>query len=172
MYVRAPTAFSVVPADITVTGGVGTCGADYGSILRSSPLALDRYAFRTPSLCNVALEAAFMHDGAFTTLAGALRHHLDVVTSLRSYDPAAQALPADLSGSIGPTAPLLAALDPLLRDADSAHAGRTRRSCRFRAQRTPRPGAASDKLHKLVPDVVPSGNRTLSFEFADKDRRP
>jgi cytochrome c peroxidase len=42
----------------------------------------DRYRFRTPSLRNVAVEAAFMHDGAFTTLAEAIRHHLDAAASL------------------------------------------------------------------------------------------
>src|SRR5207253_7543538 len=58
----------------------------------------DRYAFRTPSLRNVALEPAFMHDGAFTSLAAAIRFHLNVVAGLRTYDPARQGLPADLSG--------------------------------------------------------------------------
>src|SRR5204863_3452916 len=75
----------------------------------------DRYAFRTPSLRNVALEAAFMHDGPFTSLRSAIRHHLDAVTSLRTYDPSAQGLPGDVTGPIGPVEPLLAALDPLLR---------------------------------------------------------
>src|SRR5206468_5319250 len=44
--------------------------------------ASDRYAFRTPSLRNVALNAAFMHDGAFTSLTEAIRHHLNVRASL------------------------------------------------------------------------------------------
>src|SRR5207248_2198063 len=74
----------------------------------------DRYRFRTPSLRNVAVEAAYMHDGAFTTLAAAIRHHLDAVASLQAYDPKAQGLPADLAGPTGPTAPLVAALDPRL----------------------------------------------------------
>ena len=55
----------------------------------------DRYRFRTPSLRNVAVEAAYTHDGAFTTLAAAIRHHLHVVASLQAYDPKAQGLPAD-----------------------------------------------------------------------------
>jgi cytochrome c peroxidase len=46
-------------------------------------LESDRYAFRTPSLRNVAVEAAFMHDGAFTSLRAAVLHHLDVVALLR-----------------------------------------------------------------------------------------
>ena len=74
----------------------------------------DRYAFRTSPLRNVALQAALMHDGAFTSLEAAIRHHLDVVASANSYDPAAQSLPPDRTGSSGPLEPILARLDPLL----------------------------------------------------------
>ncbi len=48
----------------------------------------DRYAFRTPPLRGVALSGPWMHDGAFTTLEGAIRHHLDPVSGLINYDPA------------------------------------------------------------------------------------
>jgi cytochrome c peroxidase len=133
---------------------------------------VDRYAFRTPSLRNVAVEAAFMHDGAFTTLAGAIRHHLDVVASLRSYDPVSQALPADLSGPIGPTAPLLAALDPLLATPIKLTPAEIDDLVAFVSKGLLDPRATPDKLHKLVPDAVPSGNGTLSFEFAGKAERP
>ena len=37
---------------------------------------------------NVALQPAFFHNGAFTTLEDAVTHHLDVFTSMRGYDPA------------------------------------------------------------------------------------
>src|SRR4029453_13393395 len=47
----------------------------------------DRYSFRTAPLRNLALSPAFMHDGAFTTLRAAIRHHLDIVSSARSYNP-------------------------------------------------------------------------------------
>jgi cytochrome c peroxidase len=53
----------------------------------------DRYAFRTPPLRNVALTGPWMHNGAFTTLEGAVRHHLEGAASLLAYDPA-QLLPA------------------------------------------------------------------------------
>lgn len=46
----------------------------------------DRFAFRTPPLRNVALTGPWMHDGAFTTLEAAVRHHLDPVASLQNYD--------------------------------------------------------------------------------------
>ncbi len=47
----------------------------------------DMYAFRTPSLHNVAVSGPYMHDGAFATLEAAVLHHLDPETSLLNYDP-------------------------------------------------------------------------------------
>ncbi|GAB4460319.1 MAG: hypothetical protein Kow0070_16390 [Anaerolineales bacterium] len=47
----------------------------------------DRFAFRTPPLRNVAITGPWMHNGAFTTLEAAVRHHLDPQTSLQNYDP-------------------------------------------------------------------------------------
>ncbi|MCP5071810.1 MAG: hypothetical protein GY947_00760, partial [Rhodobacteraceae bacterium] len=37
----------------------------------------DAYRFRTPSLRNVALTAPYGHNGAYQTLRGIIRHHLD-----------------------------------------------------------------------------------------------
>ena len=48
---------------------------------------LDNYKFRTPLLRNVALTGPWLHSGAYTTLEGVVRHHLDCVGSLSSYDP-------------------------------------------------------------------------------------
>jgi cytochrome c peroxidase len=130
----------------------------------------DRYAFRTPSLRNVAVEAAFMHDGAFTTLAAAIRHHLDAASSLRDYDPASQGLPADLSGPIGPTDPLLAALDPLLATAIELTPTEIDDLVAFVRDGLLDPRAAPARLRKLVPDALPSGNAPLRFQFASGSR--
>ena len=46
----------------------------------------DLFAFRTPPLRNVAITGPWMHNGTYTTLEGALRHHLDPVTALENYD--------------------------------------------------------------------------------------
>jgi hypothetical protein len=43
-----------------------------------------------------------------------LRNHLDVVVSVNSYNPTAAGVAADLRGPIGPMAPVLERLDPLL----------------------------------------------------------
>ena len=45
----------------------------------------DLFAFRTPSLRNVALTGPWGHSGAFTTLEDMVRHHLDPVASLNAF---------------------------------------------------------------------------------------
>ncbi|MBE2200926.1 MAG: cytochrome-c peroxidase [Anaerolinea sp.] len=57
-----------------------------------------RFAFRTPPLRNVAVTAPYMHNGAFSTLATAVVHHLDPTNSLRHYDET-QHLPPYLWGT-------------------------------------------------------------------------
>jgi cytochrome c peroxidase len=130
----------------------------------------DRYKFRTPSLRNVAVEAAYMHDGAFTTLLAAVRHHLNAGASLLAYDPAAQGLPQDLTGPIGPREPLLDALDPRVANPinlTSAELGDLVRFVRD-ALLDPRAGVAN--LRHFVPPTLPSGNAPLTFEFAHTGR--
>ncbi len=53
----------------------------------------DAFAFRTPSLRNVALTAPYGHSGAYPDLESVIRHHLDPVNSLMSYDPSLAILP-------------------------------------------------------------------------------
>jgi cytochrome c peroxidase len=130
----------------------------------------DRYRFRTPSLRNVAVEAAYMHDGAFTTLAAAIRHHLDAIASLQKYDPKAQGLPADLAGPIGPTAPLVAALDPRVATPIQLAPAEFYDLLTFVRDALLDPRATPENLRKLVPTEVPSGRPVLSFEF-DRARR-
>jgi cytochrome c peroxidase len=59
---------------------------DFGRA-RETGDSCDLFAYRTPPLRNVTLTGPWMHDGAYTTLEGAVRHMLDPVGSLRSYDP-------------------------------------------------------------------------------------
>lgn len=130
----------------------------------------DRYAFRTPSLRNVALEPFFMHDGAFRTLAAAIRHHLDVVKSLRTYDPAAQRLPWDLTGPIGPIDPLLARLDPQVAKPTILTADEFRDLVAFVGNGLLDPRATPARLKHLVPRRLPSGRTPLLFEFPARNR--
>ena len=72
-----------------------------------------RYMFRTAPLRNLVVASAYFHNGAFGTIAAAIRHHLNVEASARDYDPRANGLPPDLL--VGPIEPVLAAgIDPLL----------------------------------------------------------
>jgi cytochrome c peroxidase len=125
----------------------------------------DLYAFRTPSLRNVAVEAAYMHDGAFTSLAAAIRHHLNARASLLGYDPTNQRLPSDLTGPTGPRAPLLDALDPLLANPIVLTDSEFDDLVAFVRDALLDPRAAPARLRKLVPAHVPSGDPPLTFEF-------
>lgn len=58
---------------------------DFGRERVTADLA-DRYKFRTSTLRNIALTAPYGHDGAFNTLEGIVRHHLNTVESLYNYD--------------------------------------------------------------------------------------
>lgn len=125
----------------------------------------DRYAFRTPSLRNVALEAAYMHDGAFTSLRAAIHHHLDVAGSVRSYDPFAQGLPTDLRATSAPPATLLEALDPLLRDPVALSPAELDDLVAFVAEGLLDQRARPQRLRSLVPKTLPSGHQPLTFQF-------
>ena len=52
----------------------------------------DRFAFRTPSLRNVELTGPWGHAGVHNTLEDVVRHHLNPVEALHSYDPNSLAL--------------------------------------------------------------------------------
>ncbi|UWR47182.1 cytochrome-c peroxidase [Phaeobacter inhibens] len=67
--------------------------------LRVTGNADDAYRFRTPSLRNVALTAPYGHSGAYATLEAVVRHHLNPLDALMSYDRSQAVLPA-LQGAI------------------------------------------------------------------------
>jgi cytochrome c peroxidase len=154
----------VVPASTNNTFDGPYANEDFGREDATGDPA-DRYRFRTPSLRNVAVEAAYTHNGAFTTLAGAIRHHLDTVASLQAYDPKVQGLPPDLAGPVGPTAPLVAALDPRLATPIKLTLAELDDVLAFVRDALLDPRATPAKLRKLVPRKVPSGRPVLSFEF-------
>jgi cytochrome c peroxidase len=127
--------------------------------------AADRYAFRTAPLRNVALQPAFMHDGAFTTLEAAIRHHLDAAASARAYDPAAAGLPLDLRGPTGPIEPVLARLDPLVSRPLRLTDEEVAELVAFVGHGLLDPRARRERLRHLVPETLPSGRRPLVFQF-------
>ncbi|WP_254656269.1 cytochrome-c peroxidase [Jannaschia sp. CCS1] len=54
----------------------------------------DLFRFRTPSLRNVTLTGPWGHSGAFDDLEQMVRHHLDAVASLETYEVQPDTLPA------------------------------------------------------------------------------
>jgi len=123
---------------------------------RETGAAEEWYAFRTPSLLNVALTSPWFHDGAYSTLQAVIRHHADPLEALGTYD---------VSQAIGPgllfvdraryLEPLAASVDPRLASAvpalDDDQIGLLIAFLESLSD------AAAVDLGHLVPDEVPSG---------------
>jgi cytochrome c peroxidase len=123
----------------------------------------DRYGFRTSPLRNVALQPAFMHNGAFVRLEDAIRHHLDVETSARGYSP--RDLAPDLRGPTGPIEPVLQLLDPLLHTPLRLADAEVANLVDFVRNGLLDPDARPERLRRLVPERLPSGLAPLVFQF-------
>jgi len=129
----------------------------------------DRYKFRTSPIRNVAVQPTFFHNGAFTRLDDAVRHHLDVFQSARHYDSARQHLAADLRNTRGPIEPVLARVDPILRNPIHLSDDQFQWLVDFVRNGLLDPRAEPENLRSLVPRSVPSGRPVLMFEFPDGD---
>ena len=127
--------------------------------------AEDRYRFRTSPLRNLALQPAFFHNGAFTRLEDAVRHHLDVFTSARNYDPIRADIAADLTLLRGPIEPVLARVDPLLATPIALSDEEFQQLVDFVRQGLLDRRAEPEHFRKLVPHSVPSGRAALVFQF-------
>lgn len=126
---------------------------------------VDRYKFRTSPLRNVAVQPTFMHNGAFTRLEDAIRHHLNVVDSALHYTPASQNLPADLSGPLGSMTPVLTRLDPAISTPIVLTESQFNQLLAFVSHGLLDPRATPDRLRRLVPHSLPSGRPVMKFEF-------
>jgi cytochrome c peroxidase len=121
----------------------------------------DRYAFRTSPLRNVALQPAFMHNGAFVRLEDAVRYHMDASRGAASYTTAR--LPADLRGPTGPMDPMLARLDPALRRPAPVSESEFDDLVDFIRNGLLDPDARPERLRRLIPEKLPSGRAGLIF---------
>lgn len=65
--------------------GNGDGSEDFGRFRESKKIA-DKYAFRTPTLLNVAETGPYGHSGAYTSLEAIIKHHLDPQKALDEYD--------------------------------------------------------------------------------------
>jgi cytochrome c peroxidase len=106
-----------------------------------------------------------MHNGAFTHLDDAIRHHLNVMDSSLNYTTAGQNLPADLNGPLGPMAPVLARLDPALSTPIVLTEAQFDQLLAFVRDGLLDPRATPNHLRRLIPRTVPSGRPVLVFEF-------
>jgi cytochrome c peroxidase len=132
----------------------------------------DRYMFRSSPLRNAALQPAFFHNGCFTRLEDAVRHHLDPFNSARNYDPTAAGVAADLISPVGPIEPALARIDPILATPLTLSAVEFRCLVDFVREGLLDQSSRPEHFRKTVPKSVPSGRATLTFEFEDKIDHP
>jgi cytochrome c peroxidase len=121
----------------------------------------DRYAFRTSPLRNVALQPAFMHNGAFVRLEDAIRYHLNAVGGAGAFSTAR--LPADLQGPTGPMQPVLDRLDPLLRQPVELSEAELEALIDFVGNGLLDPDARPERLRRMIPEKLPSGRANLIF---------
>jgi cytochrome c peroxidase len=124
----------------------------------------DRYRFRTSPIRNVALQPTFFHNGAFTRLEDAVRHHLDVFTSAWNYDPVVAGVDSDLTAPMGPIEPVLERIDPILATPIDLTDAEFRQLIDFVRHGLLDQRARPDNLRKLIPRSVPSGFPVLRFE--------
>ena len=121
----------------------------------------DRYAFRTSPLRNVALQPAFMHNGAFVRLEDAIRYHLNAAGEAATYTTSP--LAADLRGPTGPVQPVLDRLDPRLRTPVNLSREEFDWLVDFVRNGLLDPSARPQHLRRLIPEKLPSGRPGLIF---------
>jgi cytochrome c peroxidase len=129
----------------------------------------DRYKFRSSPLRNAALQPAFFHNGAFTRLEDAIRHHLDVFTSARNYSAQRAGVDPDLRLRLGPIEPVLARIDPLLAKPIDFSRDEFNDLTRFVRDSLLDNGAKPKEFCTLVPPKVPSGIPVLDFQECPSD---
>ena len=132
----------------------------------------DRYMFRTAPLRNAAVMPAYMHNGAFVTLEDAIRHHLNPYESGRNYKPQHSELPTDLCEVPGPIEPVLDRLDPLLRTPVNLTDDEFKNLVEFVKFGLLDPSIAPERLKRLIPTSVPSGNKMHNFEDKARSQLP
>lgn len=123
----------------------------------------DRYKFRTSPLRNAGLQPTFFHNGAFTRLEDAIRHHLDVFESARNYQPSRAGVDRDLRYRLGPIEPVLERLDIRLTPVNLSPNEFEDLVSFVRTGLLDR-RADRQNLCGLIPKVLPSGMTPLQFQ--------
>lgn len=123
----------------------------------------DRYKFRTSPLRNAALQKTFFHNGAYTKLDDAIKHHLDVFASVRNYNPARAGVAQDLARRKPPMEGSLARLDPLLWNQIQLTKDEFDDLYQFVATGLLDKRARTEDFCRLVPRQLPSGIKPLVY---------
>lgn len=153
----------ITPAVTNVTFDGPGANEDFG-LEQVTGNPSDRYAFRTSPLRNIALQSAFFHNGAFTSLEDAVRYHLNAAGSAPGYNPAAAGLDADLQGPRGPMGPVLARLDPQLAAPVVLTNEEFKQLIAFLRTGLQDPQATPHNLRRLIPKSLPSGRPLANFQ--------
>lgn len=156
----APRAFGVGAGNVDFDGLNND--EDFGAE-QITGLESDRYKFRSSPLRNVAVQPAFFHNGAFTRLEDAIRHHLDVEQSVRKYKAVDAGLGADLTVRRGPDVPM-ELLDPLVREPTRLSPQEFADLLAFVRDGLLDPRAKRENLCGLAPVTVPSGLPVIIFQ--------
>jgi len=151
----------IVPSLGNVTFDGPGANEDFG-LEQVTGSSADRYAFRTSPLRNVALQPAFMHNGAFVRLEDAMRYHLDAAGQAGTYSSAL--LPPDLRGPQGPIQLVLDRLDERLRTRVAMSEDELATLVDFVRNGLLDPHARPHRLRRLIPEKLPSGRDGLVFE--------
>lgn len=152
----------IAPSSTNVTFDGPGANEDFG-LAQVTGSSADRYAFRTSPLRNVALQPAFMHNGAFVRLEDAIRYHLDARGEADSYTTAL--LPPDLRGPLGPMQPVLDRLDPRLQTPVALTEEEFDALVDFVRAGLLDPAARPERLRHLIPQRLPSGRQSFTFQF-------
>lgn len=124
----------------------------------------DIYKFRTSPLRNLAVQPAFFHNGAFTSLSEALHHHLDALELGPQYDPVRAGVATDLTHNTGPIARVLRSLDPALSKIPPLSDQEFSDLLAFLRDGLLDPRARPEFLRRFIPVSVPSQLPLQVFE--------
>ena len=127
---------------------------------------LDRYAFRTAPLRNLAIQPTYFHNGTFINLKDALNYHINTVTLAPTYSAKAAGLASDLTVRKGPIAPVLKRLDSRITALDSVDF--TKQDFNdlysFISVALLDKNALPSNLVNLIPKSLPSDRKVLTFQ--------
>ncbi|MEZ4301822.1 MAG: cytochrome c peroxidase [Polyangiaceae bacterium] len=150
----------IVPTDSNMVYDGAAENEDYG-LEQVTGDENDRYKFRTSPLRNLAVAPTFMHNGAFTTIESAIRHHLDVPASVAAFTTSH--LAPDLQGPLAPMADALSRVDAELATPTVLTDAEFDDLIAFVRDALTDERARQTHLERLIPSAVPSGLALATF---------